>query len=320
MKKMIHLLIFWVLLIEVTAQNYTPFPTGNASWKNILSNGYCTIEDFTIDDYFQQGDTTINGINYHKIYKSTFDYPCNMPPSGLSPHYVPPFYSFAIREENKRIYIKGTGNSEGMMYNFDLQVGDTLTDKGYSVNVAGQKQYVVRTDSFFFANATRKFFVIYPAIVSPGSGLVPDTTYLIEGIGTSRGFIPSFSEYLDFYQGLLCVTIDGQGYKLVNYNSNSPYYGGANCSATTALEKSTAPSKSITVFPNPMQNECEIQFENTNEPYTLEIFDITGSLVSKTENISSPFRLTREKMNSGVYYVKVYNTSTWQSVIKLLVL
>ncbi len=81
--------------------------------------------------------------------------------------------------------------------------------------------------------------------------------------------------------------------------------------STVDLEESK-----VTIYPNPSNGSVKINFENTNENYTVQVFSILGQKVfEKTYNQSSSAAINN--LQKGIYFVKITNNS--QSVTKKLI-
>jgi len=200
MKKIINISIVCIFgFIEANTQTYqyVPFPTGNTVWseKSCICDGFCNV----YDKYIITGeDTIINNNNYKKLYLF-FDSVFNSNNA---------FCLGGIREENKKIYycgeqsfynnsinyykpyfIDGCQNNEILLYDFSLNIGDTLTNINYCFNtidpnISGEMKIVVSDiDTLFFNNSCRKVFYFYET-----SGYT-FYTYWIEGIGSNRGLL-----------------------------------------------------------------------------------------------------------------------------------
>ena len=67
-------------------------------------------------------------------------------------------------------------------------------------------------------------------------------------------------------------------------------------------------SSKVNVFPNPATNRVTFDIENLNETVQLEIYSITGQLISTHEIENQSLSLNKtEKMGSGSYYYRLIN-------------
>ncbi|MES2762980.1 MAG: T9SS type A sorting domain-containing protein [Bacteroidota bacterium] len=71
-------------------------------------------------------------------------------------------------------------------------------------------------------------------------------------------------------------------------------------------------------FPNPSDNEMTIEFSNANTTHYIELFDVTGKLITSEITEQSTFKIRKNNIVSGLYFLKVTsknNESTTQKVI-----
>ena len=111
---------------------YHPFPEDTATWvSDIFYNtcfGYCGSLY-----YEMKGDTLIGNQTYNKIYRREGDfYYITTPPNSLAGgNFSICTYIGGIRQDisAKRVYfIDSTMTSDTLLYDFDLSVGDTISD------------------------------------------------------------------------------------------------------------------------------------------------------------------------------------------------
>ena len=80
---------------------------------------------------------------------------------------------------------------------------------------------------------------------------------------------------------------------------------------------------SVTLSPNPFNDEITIDFTNTanNNAFTIELIDINGRLIlSDTSAFTNSYTLTNlEDLNDSLYFVKITNDINGASVIKKLI-
>jgi para-nitrobenzyl esterase len=90
-----------------------------------------------------------------------------------------------------------------------------------------------------------------------------------------------------------------------------------NCSAVSVKELTNNTIVSQ-VFPNPTDNEMTIEFSNQNTTHRIELFDIAGKLVSSDITEQSHFRIRKNNLTAGLYFLKVTNKigeTTTQKII-----
>ncbi|MEI6752967.1 MAG: T9SS type A sorting domain-containing protein [Paludibacter sp.] len=156
--------------VAIQAQKYVPFPSGNAQWNVFYASAFNQIKiDTTLLKYSLQGDTTINGISYHKL--------CKITGSDANPQYV---FAGGLREQDKKVFYYGFGYSKSnlislsnqtyLLYDFNKKTGD-------SVMFDRERWYkIINTDSVKFGSDFRKRFEI--VIMHSNT-----SEFIIEGIG-----------------------------------------------------------------------------------------------------------------------------------------
>jgi hypothetical protein len=231
--------IFW-------AENfpYYSFPTENAQWNIYLEY---SISEAPIDTvllrYFLSGDTTVNQISYKKLCleKGSLANPVREL-AGL------------IREQDKRIYYKGTDflgfphDEEWLLYDFDVQEGDTVwhTNSGYdytviesidSVEIDGQLRRRYKVD-------TRRNYYFQ------------DEEYWVEGIGSIKngllGHITAIPTCCYHFWEFVCYSEDGfEKYLNSSFDDCYPSFLFSSLEGGLKLPE-------ISIYPNPVAGQVII--------------------------------------------------------------
>lgn len=194
MKKSI--LIVFIISLSLNGNSqfhiYHPLPSENAVWRESFGGSYTS----SCSDYqlIIIGDTLFDGFTYHKIQKSGVEYYVDQ--SGwctwiIAYHFD--YYLGAFRNDsvNKMVYFL-ENSIDTLLYNFNLNVGDTLPityTNSYSDN------YVETIDSILIGNNFHKRYGI-ASFYDPGYVYV----HLIEGIGSTFGFLALFNNHLNLAQ------------------------------------------------------------------------------------------------------------------------
>jgi alpha/beta superfamily hydrolase len=72
------------------------------------------------------------------------------------------------------------------------------------------------------------------------------------------------------------------------------------------------------IYPNPSENDMTVVFENANTVHKVELFDITGKIISSETTEEASFKIKKNNISEGLYFLKVTNKvgqSTTQKVI-----
>ncbi|HXB11289.1 MAG TPA: hypothetical protein VNZ45_04840 [Bacteroidia bacterium] len=188
--KRAYLILFILVSISFASYSqfnqYHPFPTANARWgESTWWEEHCGntnaggSKDF---DYSLAGDTTINGLLYHKLNVSGENEwsACSQHKTLVTRNYDTTLGY--IREDSRKIYFTclKKGIHDTLLYDFSLKVGDTLPNTYICKKV--QKNIVLRIDSIFIGNSYRKEYII-------GQDASALQVTLVEGIGSLNGLL-----------------------------------------------------------------------------------------------------------------------------------
>ena len=303
MKKLI-LLILLLPLLQTKAQTniYHPFPDSNAVW-NVntwfccyggcppppLPNPLITNSYFT---YFLNGDTLINNINYNKVYKNGYSHEhCVTGGNVNNWTFYDSIYQGGLREDinSKKIYyLQPSGVNECLLYDFNLNVGDTLKDD-CQLQIYG---IVISIDSIMIGSAYRKKLNL--SVGTPPFGL-------IEGIGTTGGLL---EKLYDFEAGsiLLCFKQNNQ----TLYPDTTTL-----CDLITSAPYVENEVQDVKIFPNPVSEEINISF-NLQKPtdVKLQIYDSLGQkikefLEEKQTKGLNKIDFSVEDIPKGIYFLRI---------------
>jgi hypothetical protein len=242
---------------------YHPMPDSSAVW-NFQRDVNCTSVFWFTNTYSItiSGDTIINSQTYHKLIKPFFTHFSNSTSctggEGIG-------YQGAFREEiiNKKVFFVPPYDSlETLLYDFNLQVGDTV--KGYIEEIAVQKDTVVAIDSILIGSDYRKRWKINQDF----------NIFFIEGIGSTFGLIEqSLAGLIGNFGsvGLICFQQNGQSL----YPNTS-----SNCELITSSNSVDIITNRINIFPNPSAGSVTVDFGKLNIKQ-VQLTDIFGNVLFK---------------------------------------
>jgi hypothetical protein len=280
MKKLIVIILLGILQISLNAQPYIPMPTTKAVWTiSRVNQGAIR----NIDKYGMYGDTIIKIVTYKKIYYNS-DFNFNIASSNT-------FYSGAIREYAKKVYrIRPGTSTEGLLYDFNITIGDTARIINYYGNLIKQK-------------VSGFNFIVFNGIVHR-KWIFQSGEYWLEGIGSSYGLLHSFYNAFDLCEDLVCLSIDGT----VQYHNTTPVCFNAetiyDCDGgfVSINELSVENTKSI-IFPNPFSNSAILKTTIELNEATLKVYDILGQEVLILCHLNGQeIKIIKGNLNSGNYY------------------
>lgn len=165
------------------AQSYQPILEPNAVWTQGVNGGYFSpLVTYSYEKLRLQGDTTINGIDYKKMYKTSNE--ANFNASTAT-------YNFAIREDDGKVWVLDQTSTEEVLYiDFGLEAGQTS-------NIYGDDIFNPNSDNTIPALVIEKDSVMIGAewrdrlLVQLLPGQYCYNEYWIEGIGNTGGFLRS---------------------------------------------------------------------------------------------------------------------------------
>lgn len=275
------------------SQTYHPLVEEDTYWEIFE----CNSQNLCIVDagyrYFFKGDTVINSHQYKILRANHFS-------QLTSP---PPCYHWAVdtttstirgflREDTlaRKVFIlnQGSGNLDEILFDFTLNIGDTL----HSTYTGQGEILVIDTivnTTLINGEIRRKW------ILTNGHSY-------IESIGGSEQFYYPLITGLGWWYSLSCV------------NKNNTQLIGSQCSPILNTKKidSKEPSK---IYPNPTAKYLFIERENSNFEW-LNIFDAVGKVIY-TERLYSMFeKIDLSSLNSGLYFYTIGHTEKGKIIKK----
>jgi hypothetical protein len=294
----------WSILSFGQTSVYHPFPDSNASWNFDFSNYQCPWGDS--HEYYSiilTGDTSINGQVYHKFHVPYIEFIS----AGCTQYHQPGYFG-AIRNDNanRKVHIYPEyGTEEELLYDFTLQVGDTV--EGHLEYWADEKDTVISIDSVLVGDSYRKRWFINQWY----------EIYLIEGIGSTFGLIEASPGSI----------IDAPGYNFLCFRQDgmSQYPNpSVDCDLILSVwEKHMSPAE-IDIFPNPTYGKFQItgtkfQINSKLQIQNCEVVDLYGKAI-RTWNPKPGTRNPEMDISgcpAGVYFVRVLIEDVW--VVKKII-
>jgi len=272
---------------------YHPFPDSNAVW-NVEIVSQCSTSTVTREwySYVMNGDTNIGGSLYHKIYIPMFiDSSQCFGNSTLGGYYFG-----CIRQDTtlKRVYfIESSSTIEKLLYDFNIQVGDTLHGNLTNYGDCADDSVITEMDSIFINGNFRKRWKV-PTMLMP--------QYIIEGIGYIGGpFTPICSWEGSSY--LSCFTQDN----IVLYMDTSNVIHPGLCGIINSAS-STKKINSPFLYPNPFHDY--VILESPMFPATIEIYNLLGIKVFEQKIVSNQTIIQTNHLENGLYFYLLKNNSS----------
>ncbi|MEI8046398.1 MAG: T9SS type A sorting domain-containing protein [Bacteroidota bacterium] len=237
-RQLFLLFLLFSMVKTTNAQSYIHFPDSNAVWHETYIDSpppqIWSLWYNSIGETYYKGDTVINNKEYHKLYQTIRNIFCSRVIEGNG-------YCGALREDtiNRKIFTIGYGeHEEHLLYDFELNVGDTLD--GYPELIITSIDTIVTNDG---KSRRRWHFPIYYY-----------AGYVIEGIGSNHGLLSSMMLLSEYPNVTMCFEGDskqtvyingyfGYGYGYCDVITDSCYY-----LSTPHIELNE-----IQVYPNPVK-------------------------------------------------------------------
>ncbi|MDB5256134.1 MAG: hypothetical protein JWM14_829 [Chitinophagaceae bacterium] len=274
------------------AQEYKGFPESNGIWV-----GYTyLIPTMTCSEfrYEIKGDTTINGIFYHKLYTDT--YIGAFRKEGSKVYYVndeinhpyPYFFSFP-------------GHEEVLLYDFSLNVGDEYIYARDENGVA----YIETVTGVSEVTRNSKLIKTWSFNGGGGGGFI--LTDWEQGFGsTTSGFFPTYV-LAEFSIGLITYTENEEVYHF----QTSPCYN------PLAIKEGQT-QNSMDAYPNPSEGKFAINYSSPISNAYLSVYYSTGKILQEQTITTPDFAIDLSSYQAGIYLISLRNESsiTYLKLIK----
>jgi hypothetical protein len=280
-KALIYFCLLKFFTMPIFSQDLPLVVDTTLEWS-VLYGEYYPVNTYERTEYFKiEGDSTINEINYKKVYNSRY------------PLYNWYFDDCFIREDTQRVYLLDEYNQEKIIYDFSLDVGDTIRLQ----NMFNQENdwIVYEIDSIEIEGIFRK--QIHLGL----DGYCCDDKW-IEGIGSILGLTTSGNIVYDFATQLLCAKRDSQIiYSNPDYDTCYIYYV---YEFNGIRDVNTQTNKQLfKLSQNPVFNELLIYSDL--EIYEYQLFDISGRLINSGQLHKNSI-IDINKLTKGFYIMVLY--------------
>jgi len=288
MKKTILITALMALTFFANSQT---FIQENKTWNVVecMNFGGCKTQTFII-----MGDTIIEQLEYKKLY-ATYDTTLNTWSN----------YG-AMREiENQVFFYLYANETEEMLYDFNLAVGDTFNTIHNSIGCSGCPIELVVTsiDTVTLENGEQKQRFNFA-----------DGEQWISGIGSLYGlvYVGVYQCIMDMYYDLSCCHENDE----LIYQSQ--FFD--NCFINTVGLKENSEQIKHSVYPNPFSQSTELKFDySSSQIYRLQIISGTGQIVIEIENINSDKIIIHgDQLNSGIHFYRLTNNGKEIATGKLI--
>ncbi|PID94750.1 MAG: hypothetical protein CSA95_02320 [Bacteroidetes bacterium] len=290
MKKL--LIIFLTISTMIGfSQNSINFVDPNATW-NVAStypNANPENPDFvetTTTVFGFIGDTLIGSESWLKFYST--------PDSNFMNNFT---YLGNFRGENGFVFFMDTLNSIDTIYNFNLQVGDSVS---YPFGYGSHYLQIENIDSIEINGEFHKRFFIeeppYPPMIM--------SEIWIEGIGSVHG--PLFPKYPRVFSDEIPDSLNLTCYKVDNSIVwNNPFYD--DCYISIILSLSEIEKGKFKIFPNPVNDRLTVEIPKKEiGDYMISIIDIHGKiLIKENYNQFGKIEINTTSLKNSFYIIQI---------------
>lgn len=296
MRNILLCFIFSTVILSATGQQtvYHPFPEGNCYWRE-ASSGYQCFQCCSDYQYILTGDTVIGEYTYSKIEHSGVMYSQDI--WGNCTHNKVSFYrnyKGALRNdtENRKVYyVQPWTDFEEVLYDFNLNIGDTLPPSYINPLCCGIGNKVVGIDSVLVGAEYHRSYQI-ASIFDPNP-----FCSIIEGVGSTFGLFGSMGALIqpfEFGSDLLCMNIDGE----------TVYPDFTVCELVTGIANQPI-MNSLTIVPNPASDYATVTLNHSSDKAIFSLMNMQGQQILSSIPFVKECTVDIKKVNRGVCVVKV---------------
>jgi len=263
MKSPVLFILFALLSFQpLLSQSYHPFPDTNATWCDERSdNGIPT--NYFYFFYKTNGKSNINDTVYTAISDNYGEIACY------------------FREENKKVFCRlSTDQPEFLVYNFNLEIGDSVSLPGNAVG------FVEEADSILIGTEYHKRYSIQCYELYTG--------HFIEGVGSDQGLMYFNIPQFDIWGNLYCFSLNDTIYK--TDGTGDTYTG--DCWQYIAIAEISAGQ--MKVYPNPVRDFIHLKYDKACK---IELIDLIGRQCRQSTSNS----IYVKDLEQGIYFLRVYS-------------
>ena len=219
------------------------------------------------------------------------------------------FQTIYVRNENNQVHLAGAYHTDGdqivyckwngaayedaeLLYDYDLEVGDYFHDD------TDHPMQVTEVSTITDLNGVARKKITFTFL-----GLTDVTEFWVEGIGSNRGF-------MNVGMWEASPDSDGEMYHLLCYHEGNnvvfvnPEYN--ECNLPYGIEENLV-ENDVNIYPNPASQEVNILINNGLNISSIEIIDLTGRVMLKSEKAVG---IDIGDLPEGQYFVKIIGETT----------
>lgn len=238
-------------------------------------------------NYRTSGDSLIDGSVWTKLIREGWvslvwngSFPLPQDCQGGYTYGPEEYGTTLIRQTGRQLRILDSGIDQ-LLYDFDLQVGDTLPT---SWNNWGNAVTVIGVDSILIGPDVRALYTL-----ANGSAI-----YLIEGVGSSNGLLELIADFFECGYHLDCFGLDTVGFYPVVEN--------VPCDINLGISASPQPVQPV-AHPNPGTDQFTLTLALC--PHAITVLDVTGRPVLQQNMTGASATIGTTTWPPGIYVVRI---------------
>jgi len=301
-KKILIIIIFFIYNSIITcsySQEYIPLLVNGNKWSVVHTEypygPFQTNKTIKTNWYKVFTDTIINAISYKIILSSVDSFALN--------------WNFALlmREENYKVYIYNQGSTDTLLYDFGLNVNDSMVCKYWGKPKISK---LITKNDTTIGNTARKKYQFKSYWEGNSNMTFPETW--IEGIGSLNGITrwncagitPCHSD-----EELSCFYQNNQMY----YQSCSP----CKCYIFLTSINNLIGIDGLKITPIPASDHIEITSHSILSRF--EIIDQNGILLKDGDIDAYQKKINIQDLKSGIFVIRVYDKNRRNGSMKFIV-
>ncbi|MCX6276168.1 MAG: T9SS type A sorting domain-containing protein [Bacteroidetes bacterium] len=78
--------------------------------------------------------------------------------------------------------------------------------------------------------------------------------------------------------------------------------------------------ENISMYPNPAKSDVKIEFNDAGHSHSVAVLDLAGRKILSIDNIGNDYlQIDRKDLQSGIYFVNIFNSEGSNACLKLIV-
>lgn len=264
-------------------------------WSTMQENCLFEGNSYTTNYHRFLGDTLINDTLYKKVWVSEDE--------NYEEWY---FFGSFIREENKKVYYREMFQSEGLIYDFNLQIGDSVLLN----NIRAVDNLWLKLTEIDFVQTTDGFLERWRL----ESNLYLNSDYWILGIGSEAGVLNSGTSVFGGLCGASTLLCEKENNELVYQH---PLF--ETCFYEILIDIEESQENTFALFElrnNRHLGQLQLMFNSTQQK-TISIISLSGKKIFNTSTNESIINIGIGQYPKGLYII-IYTTNEHYQSMKFI--